>query len=190
MKIAILLLLSAISLDAGEGIEEILYTQKADKELALSFIGVPAEKIETRKPAIKGELATPDVIKIASRILASRDKPSQSAIRSILHPESLGFIEGSSGDFQILPLLEQLKAGTFLYFEEDPKFFVTEREVNQRELDRYFQRYQTKPGRAIYFYHYNQEKGMLIGTQLFLVSENQQLHIQLQIREPRSNKAG
>jgi hypothetical protein len=67
---------------------------------------------------------------------------------------------------------------------------VTERVVSQQELVRYFQRYQAKPNRTIYFYHYNQEKGMLIGTQLFLVSEKQQYQIQLQIREPRSNKAG
>jgi hypothetical protein len=81
MKIVILLLLSVISLNAGEGIKELLYTQITDKELALSFIGVPADKIETRKQAINGELATPEIINLASQILVSRNKKSQSEIR-------------------------------------------------------------------------------------------------------------
>lgn len=183
------IVMSAISLNAGEDLKELLYTQNVDKELALSFIGVPADKIETRKSVIKGELATPEIINLASRILVSRNKQSHSEIRSILHPESLKFIEGSSGKFQIFPLLEQLEAGSFLYLQENPKFFVTKRVVSQQELDRYFQRYQAKPDATIYFYHYNQEKGMLIGTQIFLVSEKQQYHIQLQIREPRSNNS-
>ena len=135
-------------------------------------------------------MAAPDIINLASRILISRNKRSQSAIRSILHPESIEFIEEGSENFQVLPLFEKLKAGGFLYLQEDPKFFVTEREVSQQELDRFFHRYQAKPDRSIYFYHYNQKKGMLIGTQLFLVSEKQQYRIQLQIRQPRANKAG
>ena len=190
MKSMILLLLSLTCLMASEGIKDILYTQTADEALALSFVGVPTDGIEKRKEAIKGELADSELINFSMKVLSARNEQNRESANAIIHTDSLDLIESHPANLQILPIIQLLESGGFLYLQSNPKFFVTEQKVSEKELERFFHYHKVKPTRSMVFYHYHEEKSMLIGTRFFVADENHQPKIQLPARTLKAQPIG
>lgn len=190
MKSIILLLLPLSCLIASDGIKDILYTQAVDEALALSFVGVPVDKIEPRKEAIKGELADPELVDFSIKVLNARNEKSRELARTIIHSESLNLIESHPANLQILPFFQLLESGELLYLQSHPKFFITEQKVSNNDLAQFFHHHSAKPTRSIVFYHYYKEKSMLIGTRFFLADEGGQPKIQLPARKLKSKPVG
>jgi len=167
---------------ASDGIEDILYTEGIDKVLALSFVGVPADEIETKRKAIKGDLADPELASFSIKLLKARNEKSWELAQAIIHTESLDLLDSQPGDLQILPFVHLLESGELLYLQSNPKFFITEQNVGDEDLVRFFQNHSITPTRSLVFYHYDKEKSMLVGTKFFLADEDGQPKIQLQAR--------
>ena len=126
--------------------------------LRLSFVWVLLGGIEKRKEAIKGELAARELISFAGRVLSVRSEPKRNPAQAIIHGESLDLIKSHPTGLQILPVIALLQSEEFLYLQSNPKFFVTEQKLSEKELGKLFHYHKIKPTRSMVFYHYEEGK--------------------------------
>jgi hypothetical protein len=57
-----------------------------------------------------------------------------------------------------LPVIALLQSEEFLYLQSNPKFFVTEQKLSEKELGKLFHYHKIKPTRSMVFYHYEEGK--------------------------------
>ena len=189
MKYILALLLFASALNASASEKEILYTATGGLNEALRFASVPTDEIEKYKRSIRGDLASKEIVYLAEQIIEARSERSREKIESLLHAESLQLLKKTPDEVHVHDIPNQIASGDFLYQEVDPTFFTTVLETQASESADFFEFTETKPNKKIIFYHYNKNKGMMIGSTLFIVDGIEGAKIQLASRKLKPNQS-
>lgn len=152
-----------------------LYQKSDSIAEALKFIDVPEDRFIFCLSSVRsrGHLADWDQLKFVNRLFAVRKSRDTDEFISLLSNASQSLLYDDGEKNLLSHYISLIEDGSFIYGESDARFFATLRKFTDKDDEKLKSHFifAEKPTDIITYYHFEQPKNMLIGTDLYLLKD-------------------
>jgi hypothetical protein len=172
---ALLLLPGCKGKDEDEIVCPMLYQKSGSFADALKFIEMPEDKMETSLSVLKQkwELADRRQLAFANKLFSLRKNKDFDLFKSLLSEGTKGQLDKDNNKSVVHQYKRQINEGTFIYGQNDAKFFATFREFTEAESEKLKKHvsFADAPTHVLHYWHRHKPGSMLIGSSFYLVQD-------------------
>jgi len=163
--------------ETGDGIVCPMLCQENESFInALKFIEVPEDRLEISLSSVgkRGELAGQSQLLFANKLFSLRKSGDVDMFVSMLSEGTKKQLNNDNNKRMLHHYIREIKDKTFLYGENDFKFFAMFREFTQEDVEilKEHVSFFDAPSHIIQYFHFHKPNYMLIGSRFYLIEDN------------------